>query len=716
MTTEAEVEAVAIIAIFTNMAKNVRWQIAFKSISGILYRVDIYDDGYRGLPTDLLAGPTPFVTEEDSNEDLFHPIRTKSGTLQVCTAIPGGGTLRLEDILPDNNIARPVQLLELNDGEEYVVWQGFLSCETYSQDYVGIPQVLDLSLISVLEAMDSVPLPTDYSGIQRVYTHFYKALSAISNEVGMPLYTDIYFSHAAWNFMRMKIDPSALYDIQEYTNASSKVYISEGLSCKGVIERLCRFMGWVAREQGTAIYLQRIGEEYGFCHLSPISKMGGLYSEFNTWDEVQLSQGDIADMDWMGTGHQRSVAQGAKSVEVVANVMQYKFGISMPESPFINTLHPINGDYDSYVDTDVNFSNAAEMYYYLVKIGNNGTHLSVMSESTFENAYKDCILNPECDTAEQYQPFYTNQNSNPYELDKNTGAFFAKLKYRYATEYTEGLYVVALNEIDATGEHASTVFKLRSIIGHILRNGSLEFKMTALTIANLSIHDFTGKAFAYLKFGTKYWNGSEWTTTKSLWELNFANYDEEPGSIKIAIPITSELSGEVSLELIGSIQGKMQANTMMYNPFYDLFISNLSLEYVAPEYVTESDREENVYYRSLRTKFRDRISVSTDLATNLNNQPSPSLILSEEGKNTSSMAYLIPETVYRRPEVDLLDRLAEYYSTSRQRLNLEARPLVAPLPLLSLNGINDGKVYTPLAESRDWRAEKSTLTCFEIPN
>lgn len=700
------------------MAKAIRWQIPFvSSIEETQYRIDIYDeqDGTWSGVTTLTGGPSPIVTDEDASDDFFAPIRTQTGNIEVCTAIPGGGTLSLEDILPENNIARPVRLM--NTDSSTIEWQGFLSCEAYSQDYVGIPQILQLPVISVLEAMDSVPLPTDYSGIQPVYTHFYKALSAISNELGMPLYTDIYFSHAAWNFMRMKIDPSALYDIQEYTNASSKVYISEGLSCKGVIERLCRFMGWVAREQGSAIYLQRIGEEYGFCHLSPISKMGGTYSQFNTWDEVQLSQGDIADMDWMGTGHQRSVAQGAKSVEVVANVVQYKFGISMPESPFINTLHPINGDFDSYVDTDVNFSNAAEMYYYMVRIGNNGTHLSVMSESTFENAYKDCILNPECDTAEQYQPFYTDQNSNPYGLDKNTGAFFAKVKYRLATEYTDGLYIVALNEIDATGEHASTVFKLRSIIGHILKTGSLEFKMSATTIANLSLHDFVGKAFAYLKFGTMYWNGSEWTTTRSLWELNFANYDEEPGTIKIVIPITSELSGEVSIELIGSIQGKMQANTMMYNPFYDLFISNLSLEYVAPEYVTESDREENVYYRSLGTKFRDRISVSTDLATNLNNQPSPSLILAESGEYTSSMAYLVPETVYRRPEVDLLDRLAEYYSNSRHRLNLEVEhPTAAPLPLLRLNGINDGKVYEPLAESRDWRAEKSTLTCFETPN
>ena len=73
-------------------------------------------------------------------------------------------------------------------------------------------------------------------------------------------------------------------------------------------------------------------------------------------------------------------------------------------------------------------------------------------------------------------------------------------------------------------------------------------------------------------------------------------------------------------------------------------------------------------------------------------------------------------TTTRRPEVDLLNRLATYYGAARQRLELEvAHPTVAPLPLLRLNGINDGKTYLPLSEQRDWRNDVCKLTCFECP-
>ena len=54
---------------YTNMAKAIKWQIPFASLSGTLYRLDIYAEGYSGDPIQLTAGESPFVTEEDSSED-----------------------------------------------------------------------------------------------------------------------------------------------------------------------------------------------------------------------------------------------------------------------------------------------------------------------------------------------------------------------------------------------------------------------------------------------------------------------------------------------------------------------------------------------------------------------------------------------------------------------------------------------------------------------
>jgi hypothetical protein len=87
-----------------------------------------------------------------------------------------------------------------------------------------------------------------------------------------------------------------------------------------------------------------------------------------------------------------------------------------------------------------------------------------------------------------------------------------------------------------------------------------------------------------------------------------------------------------------------------------------------------------------------------------------------ESDGTTPVKLLTLGAATIRPEVDLLNRLAAYYGAARQRLELEvAHPTAAPLPLLKLNGINDGKVYLPLSESRDWQTDVCKLQCFEMP-
>ena len=112
------------------MAKTIRWQIPFVSLSGTQYRVDIYDEG-TFTPVQLTAGPTPFVTDEDNSDDFFAPVRSQTGIIEVVTKLPNGGTLDINDMLPANNIDHPVRLVSISGSTETIEWQGFMSCEAY---------------------------------------------------------------------------------------------------------------------------------------------------------------------------------------------------------------------------------------------------------------------------------------------------------------------------------------------------------------------------------------------------------------------------------------------------------------------------------------------------------------------------------------------------------------------------------------------------------
>ena len=158
---------------------------------------------------------------------------------------------------------------------------------------------------------------------------------------------------------------------------------------------------------------------------------------------------------------------------------------------------------------------------------------------------------------------------------------------------------------------------------------------------------------------------------------------------------------------------------------FETIINSIDVRFTPASTIMQLDKSANHYYQLLSTNFRDDISIGTDIATYNNNIASPSLVMDDytamdDSRYTQTINYKISQdapTVLRRPEVDLLNRLAAYYGAKRQRLELEvAHPTAAPLPLLKLNGINDGKVYLPLSESRDWQTGVCKLTCFETPS
>ena len=709
------------------MSKAVRWRMFFAEAKPTdqnpkHYRVDIYaeQDGTWSGITELLPGDDPFTTDEDSSDDYFCPVRTQTGTLQICTKLPSGGIITLKDILPANNIDHPVRLISIAaNNAETIEWQGFLSCEAYSQDYIGIPQNLSLPLNGVLETMASVYLDhTLATGLKQVRAQIYYALTELDRQCGMPnpFFTHIFYTQTAWLFWMKMLDATIIYNINEYTNEESYTYVVSGMSCKDVLERVCKYMGWTVREDKTNIYFCRIGETGHVYKQTLANFIGNSQAFIQNRDDVALTTADMDDCAWRGTRHQRTLMQGAKSVEVVANLAEFELEMGLPEFPTESLFHSDEGVVEAYVTLDNDFNNKLTFAYYQVTVRETSGGYDIITDSTsdVQDAFEDCILSPDCDVSAQYPRKITN---TLYQCTKNVGAFFGRFNFssQEDTQWIDGLYIVAANDMQAAVGSVPVVFKMDSIMSFRLIDGTLKFNAKAMTIADdgTEIWPFVGQVEMKLRFGTKYWNGSAWQTTDAFFTADFSQHveeDQEPGEYILNIPITDQLQGTVSIEVRGAVRGGT-STPQYYQPFYDLLLYELNLEHEEPEYITESDHKDNHYYRGLDTNYRDEISIDTELASDLNNRPSPSLVMDDAN---TPMKFLFYGGVPIRPEVDLLNRLASYYGAARQRLELEvAHPTAAPLPLLKLYGINDGKVYLPLSESRDWQNDVCKLTCFE---
>jgi len=720
---------------YTNMAKAVKWQIPFSTAdvqNPTYYRIDIYadDDGSwdHNDPTQLTAGEQPFVTDEDNDEDLFAPIRTQTGSIQVCTLKPDGTMLTLDEILPVNNIDHPVRLLNITDANNPVIeWQGFLSCEAYSQKYTSIPENLTLSIISVLEAMDSVQLDQSRSsGLTSIVQATFNVLNEIVVQSCMTFYSHVNYSMTTWRIFNKFIDQTIFFEQKEYDNENSTTYIVSGLSAKEALERLCKFMGWIAREQGTELYLAYIGENIG------------MYKEEYHWFDahylrpdqdqtpsIPITIGEIANLVWRGIDHQRDIRQGAKSVEVVAKIKTNDFGIRLPDFPF--------GDTTSLGYVVIKYKSNTFKYFYDIINNNNDAYSNITYgyysgtiTRTGDSAYTAEFLG-----ASTKEDFFSRMSLYPHSptpyISKNpmvSGAAF--IRYAIEDQVTDthdmqtGLYCPLLPGCSgnyapifkiwtpkyATFLNGKIILSSDMLFNALYRYNGLNQQIMSDQIGDGYVDCDGEKLDMVLRVGDMYWDGTDWVETFAIFQATMTG-----SGIDIEIPVDRYLSGQVQLEVLAGVTVGGHVNTL-----YEVIFKSIDLSFKYNEDYQASDRSENHYFRLLGTNFRDEISISNELASDLNNQPSPSILMNNDEEKMTTVDYTVSGGIEsRRPEVDLLNRLASYYGASRQKLDLIVMHPATPLPLLKLNGINDGKVYLPLSESRDWRQEVSTLTCFEVP-
>ena len=717
------------------MAKNVRWQIPFTSLQGIAYRIDIYDEG-TFTPVQLTAGTSPFVTDEDNSDDFFHSVRSQTGTIQILTVKPDGGSITLDELLPANNVARPVRLVKLGTTNT-TEWQGFLSCEAYSQKYTGIPNALALPVISVLEAMRSVYISKGtlqpLGSIGSMLARTLNAQTQVFNG-----FDRVFIPRRSINIFNILINTSALLTVDEIQNQEQMEYRIKGVDLHHIIEVLCTYMGWTAREHEDDLYLEEInGDNDMYAILTAaLIYFDGINSDALV--NTNHTDKDIAsDLEWMGHNHKRDFVQGAHSVTVEANLEQFNVKTEIPELPYGNLLAERTVNMAPWYvfmlpSADDNAYSNLSFHHFKANIQMPGMDIIIGAYSTADA--EDVIENsiPYAGSTSPAVLTYGNP-SNTYL--NYAGAFLARMQFDYLDydpqhqSTQDGLYVSLFGGVWQEHTDYNPIFQMRGVqVFAAYEDGYINLKAATKQFLNsLGIGiDYDMKLQATLKVGNYNWTGSEWSTTnashffiefdleqkfKGNWD-NTMGIDETDG---LLIPITKDINGEIVFSIYP--ETKCTYNGTRIPQIYGIFFSELSVSFIPMKSIKRTDRRSNIYYMKLANNFRDDITVATDIVSWLHNSPSPSILFNPNNTPMQFMAYVENgQNKARRPEVDLLNRLAAYYGAARQRLELEvAHPTTAPLPLLKLNGINDGKTYLPLCESRDWRSDVCKLTCFELP-
>lgn len=730
----------------------VKYFFTFIDIDGNEYRVEIFAwIPYGDAPDAIELIPSenePLVIEEDNSDDFFEPVRTKTGRIKICTRLVNGGTLNLSDILPVSNKSNPVNVKQVINGDiGSPIFIGFLGCEMYNQAYIGIPEMISIPIISTLEAWKNFHISENKITTPSSLLNSMRSITPYTSR-----YSSIHYPIDGVDFMSKSINTSIFIDKKEYIDEEAHFYRLEGESYFDIVKAICTFMGWVAREDGRVLYFEKM-QGYGLL------------------DDTQTKEMSL--LTWRGTGHQRSIRQGKRFAQVTAKLKQLNIDMNIPEIPYgsfalsqYQQIGPSSASSSSKpwvyflpsAGTDL-YSNLTFNFYEGKILMGHDFYYDFQRTSGDANVGSMCYNSIPCANTNSYAYKALNEWDEYTILD--AGACLARMQFDEPTspDYNhtktkDGLFVCLFP--GAWKEHTvytQPIFEMRSVQafaaseeGYLNIQGILKMFTAGLSIGttnpehilmiDLQIGDmvFTGDLSNPWKHKSQhvehFFSGYNPPDNNKLynyalrWQSNM-DIDQVDG---ICIPTFYTENGETK-HVMGEVIFRIYPETKFYdkittsdlwrnNMVFNIFFESLDIKYYPKKSVERTNRSENNYRREVNNSFYEEASIDTEFASWLHNNPSPSLVYNSDQTPMETLTYTKSDntTEQRRPEQDLLNRMDEYYKSPRTILKLEVGHLDdKPLPLIRLNGINDGKVYVPLSENRNFKTNVCTLTCFETP-
>ena len=253
----------------------VRWQAPFASFDGREYTIRIYDDSYTGIAVEMTCAATPIETSEDTDDDIFSPSRPQTGNIHLVV----NSLDDIADIVPEEITGRPVELV---DGQGAVWWSGYLQDNVLTGSWDAGPLEVTFPICSPLEVMKNVPLDAAPQ-----YTSLRDILGAILNKAGM--YKTLAIPSDGTDYLSLMFNTVVLLGDGERDFASypgetdGTTPPSAGAYCLDVIDEICKYFGWTARENGDELWFVDVNaslyKKHGITYSSGAASINTTYTQ-----------------------------------------------------------------------------------------------------------------------------------------------------------------------------------------------------------------------------------------------------------------------------------------------------------------------------------------------------------------------------------------------------------------------------------------------------
>lgn len=704
------------------------WYVRFKSRDGYAYEARI--SGLSGNTNIQLQGAVdPFVTEEKNTDDMFEPVITQSGYLNIEDDGKdyNGNTFDWHNLVPSNSKERQVELYRISNGSTTLKWAGYIQPCTFDGDYLLIGQTRKFPLVcllSQLESEDVDPEAYETANIARII--YYLTGDFAQN------YAFQGFSSVIEEWLPIRVNWSLFADIEFNDEAAYGVTYEAKISKLELLEDVCKFFGWTCRIQARTVYFSSpdsIIAEGGWQTVSAanlLSIAGGkqVTPTETSWQDYAMTSNPFATDD-----NTEYYLPGIKKAIIKADK-----GDDIKVPKFDDTA--MKNWFERYTGTPEVATYTKLYYFYVLAVGEMPTEDTIYEFKS--------MTDPDDNTkrlAVYYQQYEFFQGDSSALQHKHNYNWSTRLLVQYNnmsgasyplfTMKTRFPVSLNLKNQEMIVISANTYHGI--IHTHDGQSQEVKWRGAGNLWCKLRIGDYYYDGYSYQKFGS----GEIWPAFSISVGTEDNNYQQQ-GQIICDRPLNSGympydgygLLNGAALDGIGGIMefqicGYDCTDVYTYLPGFKsltdikhcLFIENLKIEIVTlrQNYLPVVNKE---------------LKYTADSGADFNNTTEESMAFASFSQGSSGTGIIMDENLAyveklkyeelsgyneEHPEQQLADRMATFGNKPRKVLSLELESKDIPdiSPVYKIEDFN-GTDYYPLVISRNWWKGETNIKMIEL--
>lgn len=504
----------------------------FYGKTGELYSVTIGNASDAQSST-LEFAEEAITIEEDSSSDIFLPLRLTTGYVRI---ISDGSAWT--GIVPSNATSMPVVV---EDSQNKVILNGFLSTETFGADYGAGPHVVELPFICPLQALESFEMPTSPvdCGFSLpwlpTFSELIKYLLGLVN-IGVNNY-DIQADQNITLYLGYRVQYSLFVAMGDGGDSHSRY------NCREVLEEICKFLGLSARMNGGNVL-------------------------FTCADVATLESGSLP-LAFANENQSEEFLRGARDISVTADVGDDEDIIELP----LENILDKHGETGEISSKNINIDGSSDWYLYRLEIDGIPRPDETVHTVGMTTIKTNGDARISARTVGQFgaAPSGDDRERMNWNIDIFRGV---------GTELPPYSNTITLT----TSEH----YALSR--GKIRLNGKVAYYFFDRDSWTYQQEPLNGTIMAVLIVGGYYWDGFVWVTASH--EVTFPLYANQQGSFARYVDSTDpfEVPLPTVLPLVGPVTFKIMATDITNAAgvrVSDNFFSGIGIEYVRSKYRTE---------------------------------------------------------------------------------------------------------------------------------